>query len=984
MTSGVFSSEVQFSNNMSNTDVNTLVAAFERDLASYRSSAYKEAEIRREFIDPFFELLGWDVQNRRKYAENYKDVIHEPSLDAEGSSTAPDYSFQPGGHLKFYVEAKKPLINLARDPAPAHQVRMYGWTKQLPICILTNFAEFAVYDCRIEPKAKDSADVGRVMYLTFRDYTERWDELVSLFSPEAIFQGSFDRFVEVRKRRGAAPFDERFLEDLEDWRKHLAENIALRNPALSEEDLNYGVQQTIDRIIFLRICEARGIERFGRLRDLAQLPDVYASLVQYFRLADDAYNSGLFHFRVERGRETYDAITPNLDIDDGILKQIIKNLYWPSRPYAFEVVPADILGQVYERFLGKVIHLTTGHRARVVSKPEVKKAGGVFYTPTYIVDYIVKRTLVPLLEGKTWKQVAGMRIVDPACGSGSFLLGAFEHLLVWHRDQYVKDGTENHKKRLYSTPAGWKLTIDEKKRILLNNIFGVDIDQQAVEVTKLSLLLKVLEGESEQTVKPRLIKEPALPDLDRNIKCGNSLIGTDFETSLVSLRFPEKERTQANPFDWNSFPDVPNGRFDAVIGNPPYDVLEKDRRLASWPHEVLSEYAATSPDLGPAFGGKLNLFRFFIVKSLSLCKSNGRFGMIVPLAIIADISCANTRRHLISSSTDLEADCFPQKDNPRKRVFKDAKLSTVILTCAHSSSGANSDPTITVRVYPGRLFGDPHKASSFRLSDAVLLDPENCPIPFVDQQALEVCLKLHRTQNVVPLGSVPDFNVTRGEINQTIFRKFIDDNPKHMRLVKGVEIGPYRENRKLSQGKREWLDEESYLRKHDRREVVSARRIATQRITGVDERLRLVATIIDPPAYFADSTNSIAAQNGYHSLEYLLAVLNSTLFQWRFKLTSTNNNVGTNELKAMPFKRIDGTNAKDVERYEALISVVDRLLSLNRGKALKNPNEQTRLARSKDTLGRKIDELIYDLYDLSEFEVSVIEGKSTIAAEGTN
>ncbi len=282
---------------------------------------------------------------------------------------------------------------------------------------------------------------------------------------------------------------------MEDWRKHLAENIALRNSALSQQDLNYAVQQTIDRIIFLRICEARSIEHFGRLRDLAERSDVYASLVQYFRSADDVYNSGLFHFRAESGREVPDNLTPGLKIDDDVLKHIVKHLYWPARPYAFEVVPADILGQVYERFLGKVIHLTSGHRAIVKYKPEVKRAGGVFYTPTYVVEYIVKHTVGRLLEGKTLKQATNLRILDPACGSGSFLLGAFEYLLNWYRDKYVEDGTDKHKKRLYQTPSGWKLTIDEKKQILLNNIFGVDIDQQAVEVTKLSLLLRVLESE---------------------------------------------------------------------------------------------------------------------------------------------------------------------------------------------------------------------------------------------------------------------------------------------------------------------------------------------------------------------------------------------------------------------------------------------------------------------------------------------------------
>ena len=593
----------------------------------------------------------------------------------------------------------------------------------------------------------------------------------------------------------------------------------------------------------------------------------------------------------------------------------------------------------------------------------------------------MKQTVGRLLDWKTWKQAARLRVVDPACGSGSFLLGAFEYLLNWYRQQYIEDGVEKHKKRLYQTPAGYKLTIDEKKRILLNNIFGVDIDNQAVEVTKLSLLLKVLEGESEQTVKPRLIREPALPDLDRNIKCGNSLIGFDIETSLVSLKFSEDERSHARPFNWRSFPTVSDGRFDAVIGNPPYDVLEKERRRASWPHDILAEYAKTSRDLEPAFGGKLNLFRFFIAKSLSLCKAGGRFGMIVPLALIADISCANTRRHLISSSTEFEADCFPQKDNPSKRVFKDAKLSTVILTCRKSGSAANRDPRICIRVYPWNLFTDPHKESSFSLSDVLALDPEHVPIPLVDQDTLKVCLKVYRTENVVPLGQVPDYEVNRGEINQTILRRYIDDDPKHERLVKGVEIGRYRENQKLSQGKREWFDETTFLRKNKPRDIVQSRRIATQRITGVDEKLRVVATIIDPPAYFADSTNSIRTTGHGHSLEYLLGLLNSRLFQWRFKLTSTNNNVGTNELEALPFRSISDTCQADVRLRDQLLKLVEQMLVIHRRPKSKNPQVGQKFRHTVEAIDREIDDLVYRLYGLTSTEVAVIEGASDFAEQ---
>lgn len=283
--------------------------------------------------------------------------------------------------------------------------------------------------------------------------------------------------------------------------------------------------------------------------------------------ADDRYNSGLFHFQPEKSRaETPDELTLSLKIDDKVLKDIIKGLYPPESPYEFSVFPAEILGQVYEQFLGKVIRLTAGHQAKVEEKPEVKKAGGVYYTPAYIVDYIVQHTVGKLCEGpsassgqgKTPKQIEKLRILDPACGSGSFLIGAYTYLLNYHRDWYIKDGPDKHRKELFQTVGGeWRLTTQEKKRILLNNIYGVDIDSQAVEVTKLSLLLKVLEGESDETLKRQLsfVKERALPDLGRNIKCGNSLIGTDyFEGQLLP---DEEAMRRINPFDWQAeFPNI--------------------------------------------------------------------------------------------------------------------------------------------------------------------------------------------------------------------------------------------------------------------------------------------------------------------------------------------------------------------------------------------------------------------------------------------
>ncbi len=643
-----------------------LVEAFERNLDSYHSQQYKEAGVRREFIDPFFEALGWDVDNKRKYAESYKEVVHEPSLEEETGSRSPDYSFRPGGQLKFYVEAKKPSVDLDRDARPAHQLRMYGWTKQLPISILTNFSEFAVYDCRVEPAATDGPSAARVLYFSFHEYIEQWDQLSSLFSPEAVFKGSFDRFAQVRKRRGAAPFDDRFLDDMEAWRKRLAENLAIRNPDLSQRDLNFAVQQTIDRLIFLRICEARGIEKFGRLRDLAELPAVYRHLIEYFRAADDAYNSGLFHFRQERGRDQPDNLTPSINADDATLKGIIHQLYWPARPYAFEVVPADILGQVYERLLGKIIRLTVSHHAIVEEKPEVKKAGGVYYTPTFIVRAIVEKTLGHLLRAANHRQVEKIRIVDPACGSGSFLLGAYQYLLNWHLDKYVEDGPEKHKKQLYLTPSGWKLAIDEKKRILLAHIFGIDIDSQAVEVTKLSLLLKVLEGESEQSVKPRLIKEPALPDLDNNIKCGNSLIAPDFYRDEQMQKLDDEEKFRINVFDWQTaFPAIMKaGGFDAVIGNPPYVRIQTTHSIDLKYYPAHFESAI----------GNYDIYCLFVERGLQHMSKTGRLGFILPHRFFKSDYGRGLRRAVLRRAGLQEIIDFDGY-----MVFRNASINTCIL-----------------------------------------------------------------------------------------------------------------------------------------------------------------------------------------------------------------------------------------------------------------------------------------------------------------
>jgi hypothetical protein len=446
----------------------------------YRSGNYNEAQLRKEFLDPFFAALGWDMDNAQGLAPQYRDVIHEDALRIGPHVKAPDCAFTLHGQRKFFLEAKKPAVNIKTDIDPAYQLRRYAWSAKMPLSILSDFEEFAIYDTRIKPAKGDPSSKARTFYCTFDQYAEKWDEIAAIFSRDAILKGSFDKYADSnKKKKGTAEVDAAFLEEIERWRDLLARNLALRNPALSVRDLNFAVQKTIDRLVFLRICEDRGTEDYGKLRSIANGTQTYPRLLELFRAADQRYNSGLFHFSKEKGQaEEPDTLTPHLLLDDKTLKDIIVHLYYPDSPYEFSVLPADILGSVYEQFLGKVINLTAGHRAVVEDKPEVKKAGGVFYTPSYIVDYIVKQTVGPLIEGKTPKQIESIRVLDPACGSGSFLIVVYQFLLDWYHQYYISHDPEKLAKGkspvlVQARGGGWALTTAERKRILLAHVFGV-------------------------------------------------------------------------------------------------------------------------------------------------------------------------------------------------------------------------------------------------------------------------------------------------------------------------------------------------------------------------------------------------------------------------------------------------------------------------------------------------------------------------------
>ncbi len=264
-----------------------LVSRFGDHIQTYKSGSYNETQLRRDFLDPFFKALGWDVDNEHGYDERYRDVIHEDQVKVGGAVKAPDYGFRIGGHRKFFLEAKKPSVRIKEEISPAYQLRRYAWSAKLPLSILSDFEEFAIYDCRQKPFPTDAASKARIFYCRFDEYEAKWDEIASIFSKEAILKGGFDKYAATTKgKRGTTEVDADFLATIEEWRSNLARNLALRNPALTQRELNFSVQRLSLACFHLR-HRAFGFHEFPYVcyQEMVEGSDVifYDSLGQHVR-----------------------------------------------------------------------------------------------------------------------------------------------------------------------------------------------------------------------------------------------------------------------------------------------------------------------------------------------------------------------------------------------------------------------------------------------------------------------------------------------------------------------------------------------------------------------------------------------------------------------------------------------------------------------------------------------------------------------------
>jgi hypothetical protein len=912
---------------------------------------FVEYTFRNEIINRFFKILGWDVDNPENLPEYNRDVIIHYKLKGKKSATRPDYAFGLLAALKplFFVEAKTPATIIKDHKDSAHQIRRYGKTAGLAVSILTNFEEFAVYDCTIPPRPSHSAAFARKEYFTYTQYIDNFDFFWNTFSKEAVKKGKFDKYIQTEtQKKGSVLPDKGFVQKLNEWREYLATNIALNNKRLSEEDINYAVQLIIDIIIFLRFCEDRNIEHFGSLKEATQKGIIHNNLLELYHKANEKYNSGLFDFEK-------DTITPKIKIDNKILKNIIEELYRPKTEYEFGVMPVEILGNAYEQFLGHIIKITPSGRAKIVEKPEVKKAGGVFYTPQFIVEYIIENTVGKLIRGKTPDQISKIKIVDPACGSGSFLLGVYICLLKYHSEYYWKKGLHKKKsKTSLLTPEG-KLTVAEKKRILINNIYGVDIDPNAVEVTKLSLLLKAMEGETEETIYQQLkmYNEQALPDLDNNIKCGNSLIGYDFNGGFLELNKDEQKSIEKKLkfFDWKAaFPDAfKQGGFDAVIGNPPWVSLS-----GKFGNDILNEDAQQY--LIKKYNGNTyrpNLYEYFIHRGLELVKKNGYLSFIVPDRFGFNEQFINLRKKILNN--------FTIEELLYKVDFPNIVTDTLIFRIKNSQK-----KNYKIQV------GESAKELQSKENKEYLNDNEYKFTYESSDTIGNVLNKIFENQKTKELGGENGILESKtGVILNTELVTEKRKNQKQIKILKGRNVERYYLNGAYYC---EFTTNSIKGGTNDTKKLGAKEKVLLRK-TGYP----IYATYDNSGIFPEQSLYFLFNNKTQLSLKYITALINSKLFQFCYWHRLVTNRDSTPQLKKIDLDRFPVfiLNLNDKEEksiHDEVVRLVDTLLELNKElREAKRPNEIDRLKNRITHSENRIDELVYKLYGLSKKDILTIE-----------
>jgi type I restriction-modification system DNA methylase subunit len=1017
--------------------VNELIDRFSRFAKTkYLQPTYQEAEARKDFIDPLFKALGWDVDHEHQYNPYEQEVKVEAGLIVHNarSQKRADYAFYLSPNfrdVRFYVEAKKPSVDLNRSVDAHFQTLRYGYSAGTPLSVLTDFEQIRVLDCRRRPHP-DSA-LQQVYkswhYSDFRD-AETFAEFYWLFSREAHADGSYQRRIdELPKPKGGAkqrglfkggyqPVDESFLLELADYRETLAKAFKKADTSLDSAELTELVQRALDRLVFMRFLEDKQIETEVRVSNLGKSKNAWADFQTASHRLDNIYNGIVFKPLPKLDEASF-------EVDDDVFCDICERLASENSPYNFDAIPIHILGSIYERFLGRVIRATE-KQVKIEEKPEVRKAGGVYYTPEYIVRYIVAQTVGKLITGKTPDEICQMHFADIACGSGSFLLGVYDELLRYHADWFNQAGRDKHAKKAgcVQTPEGrWRLSLAQRRNILQNNIYGVDLDRQAVEVAQLSLFLKLLEDERATSARQYQLDfarnanmKKLLPDLSKNVVCGNSLIGWDV---AGSVELNADDELCLNPLDFrDAFPTVMRaGGFNAIVGNPPYVRIQ-----------TLKEYNPLVAELlkcayKSAAKGNFDIYVVFIERALSLLAHKGKLGYIVPHKFF-NAKYGEPLRALISDGRHLDAVVHFGD----QQVFDGATTYTCLLFLGNSKSDQfffetvgdlaawNTDEERNIGVLPSNAatqlewnFVTGESGALFQRLQSTSTSLEEVAEIFVGVQtsadhvfhlsrigkgqyfsdSLQCEVKIE-DELMRPLLSGIDVSLYRHPLTATRYILF----PYRVDGEK-AQLLPWGELRsRFPQGAAYLSENKAVLRAREGGKFADAEwyRFGRNQNTGKQGRSKLcVPRLVDRLGLAPDLSGDFVLDNvdvcGLSmrtsasqavDLRYSLGVLNSRLLAWVFKHVSAPFRGGFMSanrqfLGQLPFRCIDFSNPQEKSHHDHIVALVEQILDAKTQETVSSGHAAELAQRKCVALERQIDKLVYQLYGLTEEEIKLVE-----------
>jgi len=950
--------------------VGKLVADFQKHEKAYLAADYKEDSVRKDFIDKFWIALGWDVYHEHQTNPYEQDVKAEKNVDVKGRIKKADYAFLAANFrdVRFFVEAKKPSRNIDNADDYFQTIR-YGWNAQTPLSILTDFEQFRVLDCRYKPDVATALNrvVKKFHYTDYAD-TEKFKEIYYLFSREAVIGGALEDYAKTlpkptgkAKQRGLfggsyKSVDEDFLAELDELRDELARAFKNKNPQLDGEDLTEATQRTLDRLVFMRFLEDKLIEPEIIVERLGERGTAWADFVSESQRLDRIYNGIIF-----KQHQIIDD--PAFVVEERVFANLRERLSHTNSPYDFNALPVHILGSIYERFLGKVIE-TTDKRAKVVEKPEVRKAGGVYYTPEYIVRYIVRETVGKQIAGKSPADIALMRFADIACGSGSFLLGVYDELLRYHTGYYNR----TKRTRAEALKAGCveredgslALSLVQKREILLKNIYGVDIDAQAVEVAQLSLFLKLLEDETTATARQQMtLKHALLPNLNDNIKCGNSLVGYDI---LDGHLFEPTEERKLNPMDFTqAFPEVmKRGGFDAIVGNPPYSYMIDTRQQKYF----VAKY--TNQDY------QKDLYLLFLERYSHLLKQGAMLGVIVSNTWLQSVTLRKIRKHLASQYRWHKILHLPDK------VFK-ATVDTHVLIFEKLDEKEIYDFDVSVDIRRGNEISVLHSIPmSFIPRDG---EPINVVDSIEKQNIIRRIKGVALSANDVcsVFNGIKPFEKGKGKPPQTektmkeqpFVKEGIQPSFEWMPLLRGSLIGRYVN----LWNKDYWVHYGEWLAAPRDPAIFAAPLKIMVRQTGDS----IVATLVGKDFVARNNLHILLPKEEGYDIRYILGNVNSRMVNFFYSVLNPERGEALAEVKKhhveqLPIFPINFTDKADRARHDKMVSLVEGML------AAKKQLQLARTDRDKDfytnkcaALDRQIDALVYELYELTPEEIAIVE-----------